>query len=120
MTLKDRILSWFRKEELTKKEFEEINRSLDEDDIQNLVLFDDDEEDFEEDLEYDWGAPIISSGKDIGSKYIDKDTVEGKRVKPNLEDLISGFKEDVPDKRAIWGGKETIAFKKWKAENNWD
>lgn len=104
MTLKDRILSWFNKEN----------------DIQELVLFDKDEEyseeDFEEELKLWDDIPTL----DIGSKYIDKDAVEGKKVIPNLEELIAGFKDDVPGKKAIWGGKETIAFKKWKADNNWD
>lgn len=101
MTLKERILGWFKKKKLIDKIFKKISQSSDDNTYDNL----DQEE---------WNN---SSGV---YTYIDKDAVEGKVVEPNLEDLISEFNADVPGKKAIWGGKETIAFKKWKAENNWD
>ena len=99
MTLKERISSWFKK-----KPNKQCQVFVEFDNPETVIFAD-----LEEELEDDDEEIVL---------YIDKDAVEGKIVEPNLEDMIAQFNQDVPDKKAIWGGKETKAFIKWKEDNN--
>ncbi len=96
MTLKERVKGWFKKKDA----------------IQGFTTWEKD--------------PVVITSVEISERelsaeldtLVDKDAVEGKEYVANLEDIIAEFNIDVPDKKAIWGGKETIAFKKWKNDHN--
>ena len=94
MPLKDRIFGFFKKSKITpeeQKNYTEIMKEA--------------------------NKPTSQLSSKYTEKYTDPITLEKPKIALDSS-LYKRFEIEVPGKKAIWGGKETKAFLKWKEDNN--
>jgi hypothetical protein len=114
MTIKEKIKGLFKKSTKIQPFVKFDKKEITLKDLEEEFL-----DEFEEELKL-WASAddgFSLSSTSIKSKHMDP-VVPQEPVESKSSDLYERFKSENPGKKALYGGKETKAFLKWKEDNN--